>query len=254
MNGRARGGEPAYARCVWKPTSSWAIAIAVLASASAPARAEFCGAVGLGPQVVSGVDAVLPSDGGILVAALPGRGDHEGDPADQPTWRFHAAGASTTPRRTTLAPGLVVYQARQDGGVVLLDHEGTQVAGAFVTRRPRPRLMPPVVRWTVRMPDRADVLLQLATEPPEDALAIVLVGKDGKPRSWDFLDPESTVQRAHKQRGCEIQPAGTVASIAGDEVTFVFVDTWGRTSAPSRPIQIASKPPSETRLQHERAR
>ena len=238
---------------MWKPTSSWVIAIAVLASDSAPARAEFCGAVGLGAQVVSGVDVVLPGDGGILVAALPGRGDHEGDPADQPAWRFRAAGASTTPRRTTLAPGLVVYQARQDGGVVLLDHEGTRVAGAFVTRRPRPRLMPPVVRWTLRTPERVDVIVQLATEPPEDALAIVLVGKDGKPRSWDFLDPDSTVQRAYKQRGCEIQPAGTVASTVGDEVHFVFVDIWGRTSAPSKPSQIASKTPSETRLE-QRAR
>ncbi len=216
--------------------------IAALALASTPAHAEFCGAVGLSAQVVSSADLVLPGDGGILVAALPGGFGHsQNDEADQPAWRFQTGGASSEPRRTSLAPGLVVYRARQDGTVVLLDHEKKARASVFVTRRPRPRLAAPVVRWSVRTPDRADVTLELADMPPDDAIAIVLLGKDGKARSWNFIDGDSTTQYPYKQRGCETAPPGTVASRAGDEVTFVFVDTYGRTSPPSKPITIADK-------------
>ncbi len=225
------------------------IAIGALLVASTPAHAEFCGAMGLAAQVVSGADLVLPGDGGILVAALPGGFGRDGnDEADQPTWRFQTGGASSQPRRTTLAPGLVVYRARQDGTVVLLDREDKPRASAFVTRRPRPRLAAPVVRWSVRSPDRVDVTLELASPPPDDAIAIVLVGKDGKPRSWDFIEGDSTTQRAYKQRGCEMAPAGTLPSRAGDEVTFLFVDAYGRTSPPSKPITIADKTPTERRL------
>ncbi len=221
---------------------------AVLLGLAAPARAEFCGFVGLDAQVVSSPDRVIPGDGGILVAAMRGHGHSDKDVADQPTWRFQSGGTSTEPRRTTLAPGLVVYHARQDGTVSLVERDGTVRASAFFTRRPRARLAAPVVSWVVRAPDRVDVLLGLAKNPPVDAIAIVVVGKDGKARSWDFLDPESTIQRVYKQRGCELAPPGTLPSNAGDEVTFFYVDADGRASAPSKPIKIAAKTPSEARI------
>ncbi len=217
-----------------------------LVMSSAPAHAEFfCGGIGLAPQVLSEPGLVLPGDGGIVVAAITGGNHFDDDAADQPTWRFQTGGVATQPRRVTLAPGLVVYRARQDGTLTLVEADGKARATTFVTRRPRARLAAPVIKWTVRSPDRADVNLELASLPPEDAIAIVLVGKDGKPRSWDLIDPESTMQRAYKQRGCEMQPPGTMSSNAGDEVTFFFVDAYGRTSQPSKPIKIATKTPSE---------
>jgi hypothetical protein len=247
--GSTKGRAPRTAAAYDRPVrlTSW-LALLAVSIAATPAHAEFCGAVGLQPEVVSSAELVLPGDGGILVAAVPGMSHDERDVADQPSWTFRTGGASSTPRRTTLAPGLVVYQARQDGTVVLLDQEDRQRATAFVTRRARARLAAPVIKWAVRAPDRIDVFLELASAPPEDAIAIVLAGKDGKARSWDFIDPESTIQRAYKQRGCETQPAGTTPSNAGDEVTFFFVDLYGRPSARTKSMRIVDKTPSERRL------
>lgn len=214
-----------------------------------PARAEFCGAMGLSPQVVTDADLVIPGDGGVLVAAMPGVSDAATDVADQPGWRFRSGTVASMPRRVTLAPGLVAYHARQDGSLTLVDADGTQRAAAFATHRPRPRLPAPRVVFSVRTPERAEVAVQLATEPPPDAVALVLVGKDGTARSWDFVAPDSTRQRAFRQRGCAIQPAGTLPSSAGDEVRFQFVDVWGRLSAPSALVTIRATPPAEPHLE-----
>jgi hypothetical protein len=214
------------------------LVIACSVALAPTARAEFCGAMGLDAHVLSESGVVLPGGGGIIVAAMTGRMHADNDVANQPTWRFQTGGVASEPIRTTLAPGLVVYRARQDGTLVLVDTEGKTRATTFVTRRARARLAAPVIKWTVRSPDRVDVNLELSSLPPEDAIAIVLVGKDGRARSWDVLDPESTMQRAYKQRG-------TMPSNAGDEVTFFFVDAYGRTSPSSKPIKIADKTPSE---------
>lgn len=222
--------------------------IVVIAMMSVPARAEFCGGMGLAARVLTVADLVLPGDGGIVVAAMTGGGHFDDDAAIQPAWRFQTGGVTSTPRRTMLAPGLAVYRPRQDGTVKLLDEDAKTRASVFVTQRPRPRLAAPVIKWTVRSPDRVDVNLELSSLPPEDAIAIVLVGKDGKARSWDLVDSESTLQRAYKQRGCEMQPPGTTPSSIGDEVTFFFVDAYGRTSPHSKPITITDKTPSERRL------
>jgi hypothetical protein len=229
------------------------MAIVVLAvSSSAPtARAEFCGAIGQAPQVVTN-DLVIPGDGGILVASVRGHGQFDGDAAVQPTWTFRTGGVSTTPRRTPLAPGLVVYHARQDGNVVLVDKDDTQRAAAFITRRPRPRLAAPVVSWIVQDPERSDVMLALADDAPIEAVAIVLVGKDGKARSWDFIDHDTLHQRVYAQRSCEAQPANTEPSQAGDHVTVFYVDLYGRPSPHSKQIKIASKTPSQKRLAGDR--
>jgi hypothetical protein len=221
--------------------------IAVIAM-PAPAHAEFCGAMGLEAHVLSQPDIILPGDGGIVVAAMIGNGHLDTDVADQPTWTFRTGGAHSAPRRLTLAPGLVVYRARQDGTVTLVDADEKTRATAFVTQRPRPRLAAPVVKWTVRTPDRVDVHLELASLPPDEAIALVIVGKDKKPRSWELVDPDATHQRVYKHLGCEMHPIGTMPSHAGDEVTFFFVDAYGRTSPPSKPIKISDKTPSERRL------
>jgi hypothetical protein len=225
-------------------STSLAFAIAI-AAASAPARAEFCGSMGLEARVVTSADLVVPGDGGVLVAALPGIGQMEGDAANQPTWHFQSRGKSTKARRTTLAPGLVVYEAREDGSVALVDDQGKTRATAFVTHRARPRLPAPVVKWVTRAPDAVNVFLELDALPPGEAVAIVTVGKDGKARSWDFIDSDSTSQRAFKQRGCEMAPPGTLTSAVGDSVTFFFVDLYGRRSGSSRPMKIVDRTPSE---------
>ncbi|MFN0253571.1 MAG: hypothetical protein ACKV2T_42280 [Kofleriaceae bacterium] len=222
-------------------------AVLAVSSSTQIARAEFCGAMGQTAKVVA-TDLVIPGDGGILVASVPGNGPMDGDAADQPTWTFRTGGVSSAPRRTTLAPGLVVYHARQDGNVTLVDKDDQQQASAFVTRRPRARLPAPVVSWIVRDPERSDVMLALVGEPPIEAVAIVVVGKNGKARSWDFIDHDSVHQRVFGPRGCETQAAGTEPSQAGEHVTVFFVDLYGRPSPHSKEITIASKTPSQRRL------
>ncbi|MBS1122697.1 MAG: hypothetical protein H6Q90_4925 [Deltaproteobacteria bacterium] len=228
-----------------------AFVIAILAWCSSVATAR-CAMWGLVPRVVTPAETEIPSDGGIVVAAVPdphGKLD-SGDAAVVPTWRYRSTTAN--PQIETLAPGLAVYRAAGATGTELQDGDGAKLVRVKPIRGQRVRLPAPLVRTVTidssigrGLATRVDVDLAVI---PSGAVAIVLADAKGAPRSWGMIHRLSPAELAttkrpmavtvYESRRCIPLPNGTVPSQLGDKVVTYFVDEAGRTSSTSESHEI----------------
>lgn len=222
-----------------------AIALILLAFAG-PAAAD-CAAWGLAPKVLTAANAVIPADGGIVVAATPqqqGKLD-KGDPAIQRGWKIHVGNDTMKPPIDTIAPGLAVYRVAMPNAfkVELEDDQHNIVATVKPAHGSADKLAAPKVK-RVTFESRAgyhgyeQVNVELDGDAPAGMLAMVLADDKGTPRSW--TPAGGATLHPWASRDCVALPNGTVPSKAGDKITLMWVDESGRVSAATKPIAIAA--------------
>jgi hypothetical protein len=212
-----------------------------------------CAPVGLDASLLTHGGDVLPADGGVLVGwqrAGDWQSTHEGDPADHPEWRFKVGKKSIKPKRTQLAPGLVRYDVPTK---VKRTKRGTKVKLAelpvFVARKkaksPKFRAAAPVVTavatttYRGRREERTIVTAVLDAAPPDDAYGLI-VYEDGHAVSWVavFGSAMSRFEIYESPGGCALNPPGMRAPLIGGEVTFAWVDSYGRLSPRSSSVTV----------------
>jgi len=208
-----------------------------------PARATAdCALMGLVPKVLTAPDAVLSSDGGIVVGAVSeDRGPlQSGDIAVQPAWKFVVPKGTITPAIESLAPGLAAYRASTDT-LELQNDKAETLAKATRTADKRPALAAPKVKTikydapiSRRSIQRVEVTIDGAA--PAGVIALVLADAKGKPKSWGAA--AGVVFYPYLQRDCFVLPNDTVPSKKGDKVTLFWVDAHGRKSALTKPLTI----------------
>jgi hypothetical protein len=166
-------------------------AVALLAPASA--RAD-CALWGLTPKVVTPANAVVSSDGGIVVAAVaePRADLLTGDPAIQPTWRLRIGSDLVTPPIEPLAPGLAVYRvaAANSYKLELEDAKHQPLATVRPARSAGDPLdAPKVKRIWFDAPRSRHSLDRVAVEldglAPAKAIALVLAARANRSRALD---------------------------------------------------------------------
>jgi hypothetical protein len=218
--------------------------VAVLAPASAHAD---CAMWGLAPKVVTPANAVVSSDGGIVVAAAaePRAELAPGDPAVQPGWRLRIGGSLVKPPIEQLAPGLAVYRVAAPNAFKLeLENASHEIVATVRPARnagdalaaPKPKRV-----WFEALKHRRGgtrVGVELDGAAPAHAIALVLADGNGTPRSWALTDGGATLY-PYITGDCRALPNGTLPSNAGDQVTVFWIDDAGRKSPASKPITIS---------------
>ena len=201
-----------------------------------------CAQWGLAPKVLTATDAVVPSDGGIVVGAIPdARGAlDKGDAAVQRGWRIHVGSDTLKPPIDTLAPGLAVYRAAMPNAykVELVDAGGAVVASVRPAKGSGDKLAAPAVKhvtFEAVHPDyhgfeRLDV--ELDGDAPAGTLAMIVADEHGKPKSW------GSAAHPYDLHDCQVLPNGTVPSHKGETITLAWVDVSGRVSAWTKPIKV----------------
>jgi len=225
------------------------LVFAALSLAPSLARAD-CARVGLTPKVLTPASAVVPRDGGVVVAAVPEpRGKLDpGDAAVQSGWRVKIGGDSVKPPIDVLAPGLAVYRvAVANAFKVELSNGDAVLATVRVTRdKIDPLPAPKITRVWFEQASRhstTQVGVALDGDIPAGAVALVLADDQGVPRSWGLATAAAGSKLyAYGARNCEVLPNGTIPSKAGDKVTLFWVDSTGMKSAATKPIQIGAAP------------
>ncbi|MBL0219261.1 MAG: hypothetical protein IPQ07_36000 [Myxococcales bacterium] len=230
---------------------AWLLLPTLPALLALPSNAHaYCGTVtGLAPGIASPSGIEVPPDGGIVVGAFGAEGPlPTGDPAIQPRWTIHATAPAkaVAMKIATFAPGLVAYRpssrAVRAGRVDLVDDAGEVRAWVRMTRQAKPHLPAPtaISATLITTPGAQSLRVELADKPPVGAIAIVLTGENGTPRSWGLVHRDETQQTAFAENRCEVVPNGTILSEVGDPVRVFWVDAMGRTSAASKPFVISA--------------
>lgn len=209
------------------------------------AAAGDCMMWGLSPKVINPDAAIDAATGGLVVAAVPeARGSLERGDAAIRDWQLATPKGAVKPTITSLAPGLAVYRppAGATGKLELVDGQ-RPVAGFSVATDKAAALGAPKVRAIVfdnrlnrRVAERLTVELD---ERPDSALAVIVAGRDGKPRSWGLVGSSTSVV-VYNAHDCQAMPNGTVASRTGDQLVVYFVDARGRISAKTKPIRVTA--------------
>jgi hypothetical protein len=223
--------------------------IAAVVAATTHAAAADCAMWGLAPRVMN-PDAEVPTDGGLVVAAVPLAGGplDKGDVAVQPSWRWRGGKGLVRPSIEMLAPGLAVYRlpAGPLGAIVIEDAKHAVVAKASAVAARRDRLAAPKVASIhhdshLGRRSRTQVTVTLDGAPPAGTAVLVLADAKGVPRSWGGVGAASTVT-VYLSGDCLALPNGTLPSQPGEQVSVFFVDNLGRKSEASKPITIATTP------------
>ena len=227
-----------------------ALAVVVaLSTLSTPAHAD-AGSCrdngGFQPRVLSGTDLWLGSDGGVVVGLEPSfvsTGTNE-----RPTLVFRDDSGDVAAVKKTLAPGLVVYRrpAKDTRGLRFDSREVHRLEG-----KPLPLLDAPSVhdvQYTggaringigAATGDPARVVAHLDGDPPDGVLALLVLDKDGSPRSWVRAPADGGAYTLYSPPGrCVGMMPGTIVSSAGDHVRFAWVDAEGRLSKLSSTFAI----------------
>jgi hypothetical protein len=220
----------------------------LVAATAMTAAAAPCPRYGLEPVVLTADAAKVTPDGGMVVGVEPKAGgeDVTGEIAVQPAWRFSIAGKPVKPKVDVIAPGLAVYRPPASSTAIVLENgKGTRVGQATVAAvpdtLPAPRVRTVVVTTTrgVKHPSTR-VEVDLDGNPPATALALVLVGADGRAIMWGTPAGTSQVVVYDTHGGCTTFPNGTTLPSGGDRVTAFWVDTAGRRS-PATPKLIVTQ-------------
>lgn len=222
------------------------ILLAALGFAPSLAHAD-CARWGLSPKILTPASALVPREGGVVVAAIPdAHGPLDpGDAAVQAGWRIHSGSDSVKPPVDVLAPGLAVYRVAVANAFKVELSNGDAVLATVRPTRDRldPLAAPKVTRvWFEQSTSRHSttrVGVELDGDAPSGAVALVMADDQGVPRSWTLASAGSKLY-AYSAGDCLPLPNGTIASKAGDKITLFWVDGVGRKSAATKPIQIGA--------------
>lgn len=224
------------------------LVLAALGFAPSLARAD-CARVGLAPKVLTPVNALVPRDGGVVVAAVPeARGKLDpGDAAVQSGWRIKIGGDSVKPPIDVLAPGLAVYRAAVANAFKVELSNGDAVLATVRVTRDKTDLLPApkIIRVWFEQPlsrhSTTQVGVELDGDVPAGAVALVLADDQGVPRSWTLTSAGAGSKLyAYSSGDCRALPNGTIPSKTGDKITLFWVDSVGMKSAATKPIQIGA--------------
>jgi hypothetical protein len=226
------------------------ILLAALGSVPSLARAD-CARWGLAPKVLTPAGAVVPRDGGVVVAAIPeeqGKLD-PGDAAVQAGWRIRFGSDAVKPPIDVLAPGLAVYRvAVANAFQVALTNGDSVLATVRSTRDKLESLAAPKVArvWFEQPRSRRSTTrigVELEGDAPAGAVALVMASDQGVPRSWALAGAGAgRTFYPYSAGDCRALPNGTLPSKAGDKITLFWVDSVGLRSAATGPIQIGATP------------
>lgn len=245
-------------------SSLFVLALGSVAIAPSMVEAK-CARTEARPALLTTRDTKLPDDGGILVGWVNGvygddddddhHYDHvpaDKDPSDQPGWKAtDGAKKRVALTRTALAPGLSVYKpAAGTGAVELVDKAGKSL-GAFThdAKAAANKLAAPVIasvkasiakemRWQNRR-----AVAKLSAAPPAEAVVLITYrAKDKAPIAFVRLaDSHATLTEldTFEDAGhCGNVVTGAQPPVAGDKVTYAWVDVFGRVSPQSAPIVV----------------
>jgi hypothetical protein len=219
------------------------LAVAVLA---ADAHAD-CAMYGLAPKVLTPANAVVPSDGGIIVAAEPEQGGKldPGDPAVQP-WKIRAGADTLRPPVESIAPGLAVYRVAMPNAFKVELFDGAKVVATVrPARGSGDRLAEPKVKqaWFEEQHARhgsSSVRVELDAPVPAGVVAIVLADAKGA-KSWGPVTENTNIVVPFSSPDCVALPNGTRPSRSGDKVFLMWVAADGRVSSASKTLTIVPK-------------
>jgi hypothetical protein len=205
------------------------------------------------PQVVTPEGTVIEDGGGVIVQAT-GIPDKDKDAANQPGWRFVAAGKRLAPVIAPLAPGLAVYvlpQSTDDNLVLESDKHEREISIRRSSTRDAARLPMPVVASIDSLEDSsmprfatATTTVHFPTPAPKGAFAVVIYGVDhhGDRTAYSFgtvREGDRDVVVYHSGH-CTFLPTGTKMPAAGEPVAVAWIDKSGRVSAPSKEIDVVT--------------
>lgn len=243
--------QPRYDRAMQRLLAV-AVGLAV-ALVAVPRASALCAVSEAGDALVSPVASVLPGDGAILVGW---RSFLESKSSNQSTsWTVASGGKPIAIVRERLAPGLLVLRPAA-GTELITVSSGTNELGRY-TRDPKaPAFAPEPPRATklemTSSPARYNnwyrtVTATLAAPVPADAVVMITYAIRKKKRvaiSFHHVEPGRDIAVAFADPGrCSFNPAGMEPPKAGEKVTLVWVDAFGRLSKPSAPIAMTEIKP-----------
>jgi len=218
-----------------------------LVFAAGPASAD-CAITGVAPRVLTAKDAVIPSDGGILVAAESvSRGSlDKGDVAVQKGWRVHIGNDTLKPPIDSLAPGLAVYRVSSPNAykIDLEDDQKQVLVSIKPAKGSADKLAAPKVKkvtYDAKSPDYhgyEQILVDLDGGVPAGMVAMILADEHGKAKSFGLVAGSQV--HPYEHHACDTLPNGTVPSKKGDKVVLMWVDESGRVSAATAAFTIGS--------------
>ena len=213
-----------------------------------PADAS-CAYVGMSPIVLTRRETKLPADGGVLVGYWYNNdNDIESggsDPSDV-KWIATNGKAKVTLTRTQLAPGLSVYRPAANISAFKLAGK-TKAHGSFtVDAKSAPVALAAPVAKSVKATTtegfrsmETKVTLKLGEAAPADAVAIIAYDASGKALLYSSLADthDKVLEMVIQETGghCGTPHPTDEGALAGN-VTFAYVDAFGRLSAKSKPI------------------
>jgi hypothetical protein len=226
---------------------------AALALAPNAAAAD-CMMAELTTNVITATDAVIPSDGGILVvSSSTGRFDpknrNKNSDAVQPTWRMRRDTSVSAPKIDVLAPGLAVYRlpASPAAAQVTLEDDDQKVVAKVTASKDKPapfaapKLKKVEYLATLSRHSWQRIEATLDAEPPAGMYAIVIADTKGNAKSWGVIS-KGVAQFPYTHSDCGVVANGTSVPKPGEMVTVFFVDAQGRRSEASKPIKMGGKP------------
>ena len=209
----------------------------------------------LAAQVITLSGSVVPSDGGIVVAATVS-GSY--DPANrgsgaanvvQPKWQLRGSNGAMAPKIDLVAPGLAVYRVPADSASVTLEDDGGKAVAKVTTSKSKPGATYPAPKVkkleyiaTLSRHSMQRIEATLEVEPAKLTYAIVIADAKGKAKAWGMIGKGLT-QFPYLHSDCGSVPNGTSVPKPGDMVTLFYVDSVGRRSEPSKPIKLGGKLP-----------
>lgn len=212
----------------------------------------------LAPLVLTPDGAQLPADGGVLVGwTWETRGaKRDTDPSQPPEWQLGAA------TKAQLAPGVTVYRPKaRTGKFAITGKDGAAVASfGFDASAAAVKLAAPTptaIRRSEIIGRRGRSIrvdAELASPPPPDAIAVVVykqrtaidfaqLDRDAAAGADAGADAQTKAKTItiHRDAGrCAFNPKGIEAPAGGDEITFAWVDRFGRLSKPSKAIKVTA--------------
>ncbi len=222
------------------------ISLVLLAAlASSRLAAAECKVVDFRPNILTPATTNLGPHGGVVIAELEfgGRRAIETKPA---TWRFRTGSHTAPATVTTIAPGLTVYTPPiRDASVVLEDGDHKVLVSVTAVGSKTAELAAPVVTHVKFSKSHErhrseNAWVELAGDPPDGAVALVVFDKAGKPRSFGSVATHAKQVTIYSASDCGGPVAGTIASQAGDEIRLAWLDAHGALSKRTAPIRVGN--------------
>jgi hypothetical protein len=212
-------------------------ALLALVLLSSKTAASDCAMVEFYPNLLTPAATNVGDNGGVVVAQLAF--------ANRPktaatTWRFR--GAKTTPKITSIAPGLDVYVPATTGKLELSDGDGKALLAVSASGK-RSELPAPAIGAIKFHESRgrhssAQTVAELTGDPPDGAVALVVFDKAGKPRSFGTVIRNAKQVTVYSHSDCGGPFKGTIVSRTGEEVKVAWLDAGGVLSKQSSVIKV----------------